>query len=41
MLAETRHTTDAEGKYSFEIPPEQAALSSLYVQLDVERPGYS
>jgi WD40 repeat protein len=40
-LAETKHTTDAEGKYTFTIPPEQAAEKSLYIELDVEHPEYA
>ena len=41
MLAETKHTTDAEGKYSFTIPPEQTAQRYLYIELDVEHPDYA
>jgi len=38
ILAETRHTTDADGAYSFTIPPEQVSEPHLYVELDVEHP---
>jgi beta-lactamase regulating signal transducer with metallopeptidase domain/uncharacterized GH25 family protein len=40
-LQETKHTTDAEGKYHFTIPPEQVAEKSLYIELDVEHPNYA
>jgi protocatechuate 3,4-dioxygenase beta subunit len=40
-LQETRHTTDAAGKYSFVIPPEQSAERYLYIELDVEHPDYA
>jgi beta-lactamase regulating signal transducer with metallopeptidase domain len=41
VLEETKHTTDAQGKYSFTIPPEQTALRYLYIELDVEHPDYA
>lgn len=41
VLQETKHTTDAAGKYSFSIPPEQVAERSLYIELDVEHPDYA
>jgi beta-lactamase regulating signal transducer with metallopeptidase domain len=41
ILQETKHKTNAEGKYSFVIPPEQAAEHYLYIELDVEAPGYA
>jgi beta-lactamase regulating signal transducer with metallopeptidase domain/uncharacterized GH25 family protein len=41
VLQETKHTTDAEGKYGFSIPPEQTAEGSLYIELDVEHPDYA
>jgi len=37
----TKHTTNAEGKYTFTIPPEQAAERYLYIELDVEARGYA
>jgi beta-lactamase regulating signal transducer with metallopeptidase domain/5-hydroxyisourate hydrolase-like protein (transthyretin family) len=37
----SRHTTDAEGRFSVTIPPEQVAVPSLYLQLDVEHPDYA
>ena len=36
-----RHTTNAEGVYSFTIPPEQVAVKRLYIELDVEHPDYA
>jgi hypothetical protein len=41
VLQETRHTTEADGTYSFTIPPEQVAESHLYIELDVEHPDYA
>lgn len=41
VLEETRHTTDALGRYSFTIPPEQTAQRYLYIELDVEHPDYA
>jgi len=41
ILEETRHTTDAQGVYSFTIPPEQVAERYLYIELDVEHPDYA
>lgn len=41
VIQETWHATDAEGKYSFEIPPEQVAESALYIELDVEHDDYA
>ena len=41
ILQETRHTTDADGAYSFTIPPEQVAERYLYIELDVEHPDYA
>lgn len=41
VLEETRHTTDAAGKYAFAIPPEQTAQRYLYIELDVEHPEYA
>jgi len=41
LIAETRHETDAQGKYSFEIPPEQVAVAQLYIELDVEHDDYA
>jgi beta-lactamase regulating signal transducer with metallopeptidase domain len=40
-LAETKHPTDAAGKYSFVIPPEQVAERRLYIELDVEHADYA
>src|SRR5262249_6409920 len=41
IIEETKHTTNAEGKYTFTIPPEQAAERYLYIELDVEARGYA
>ncbi|HJZ56023.1 MAG TPA: carboxypeptidase regulatory-like domain-containing protein, partial [Gemmataceae bacterium] len=41
ILEESKHTTDAEGKYSFTIPPEQSGQRYLYIELDVEHPDYA
>ena len=41
VLQETRHTTGADGTYAFEIPPDQYASPYLYIELDVEAPGYA
>jgi RNA polymerase sigma factor (sigma-70 family) len=41
IMEETKHTTDAEGKYSFTIPPEQTSKRYLYIELDVEHPDYA
>lgn len=41
VLQETRHTTGADGTYSFTIPPEQVAERHLYIELDVEHPNYA
>jgi len=40
-LQETEHKTDANGDYSFTIPPEQVAEKRLYIELDVEHPDYA
>jgi protocatechuate 3,4-dioxygenase beta subunit len=40
-LEESKHKTNAEGKYGFIIPPEQAAERYLYIELDVSAPGYA
>src|SRR5262249_11505137 len=41
IVEETKHETDAQGKYSFTIPPEQTAQRYLYIELDVEHPDYA
>ncbi len=41
LLQETKHTTDADGKYHFTIPPEQSVERSLYIELDVEAPEHA
>jgi beta-lactamase regulating signal transducer with metallopeptidase domain len=41
VLQETRHTTDAAGRYSFTLPPEQAAEKYLYIELDVSHPDFA
>ena len=35
-LGETKRRTDAEGKYTFTVPPEQAAEGYLYIESTVE-----
>jgi beta-lactamase regulating signal transducer with metallopeptidase domain/protocatechuate 3,4-dioxygenase beta subunit len=41
VIEESKHTTNAEGKYTFTIPAEQAAEYYLYIELDVEARGYA
>jgi beta-lactamase regulating signal transducer with metallopeptidase domain len=41
VVEETKHTTDADGKYSFVIPPEQSSKRYLYIELDVEHADYA
>jgi protocatechuate 3,4-dioxygenase beta subunit len=41
VLEESKHKTDSNGKYQFTIPPEQTAKRYLYIELDVEAPGYA
>src|SRR5262249_40656428 len=41
ILEESKHRTDANGKYQFTIPPEQVAERRLYIELDVEHPDYA
>jgi beta-lactamase regulating signal transducer with metallopeptidase domain len=41
IIEESTHTTDADGKYSFEIPAEQAAMRYLYIELDVDHHDYA
>ncbi len=41
IMEESKHTTDADGKYTFTIPPAQVAKRYLYIELDVEAPGYA
>jgi beta-lactamase regulating signal transducer with metallopeptidase domain len=41
VMEESKHTTDADGKYAFTIPPEQTAQRYLYIELDVEHPDYA
>ena len=40
-LAQTIHTTAADGTYHFTIPPEQVADSHLYIEIDVTHPDYA
>lgn len=39
-LGETKHQTDAEGRYAFTIPPEQAAEDRLYIEITATHPDY-
>jgi beta-lactamase regulating signal transducer with metallopeptidase domain/protocatechuate 3,4-dioxygenase beta subunit len=41
VMQETKHKTDAAGKYHFTIPPEQSSKRYLYIELDVEHPNYA
>jgi len=41
IIEESKHTTNDRGVFRFVIPPEQVALSSLYIELDVEHPDYA
>jgi hypothetical protein len=41
IIEESRHQTDANGKYAFTIPPEQVSERRLYIELDVEHPDYA
>jgi beta-lactamase regulating signal transducer with metallopeptidase domain/protocatechuate 3,4-dioxygenase beta subunit len=41
VIEETKHETNAEGKYTFTVPPEQAAERYLYIELDVAARGYA
>lgn len=41
VLEETRHQADAEGAYAFVISREQLANRWLYVECDVEHPGFA
>lgn len=40
IIEETSHRTDANGKYSFSIPPEQQNERYLYIELDVAHETY-
>jgi beta-lactamase regulating signal transducer with metallopeptidase domain len=40
-IQETKHPTDAKGKFTFTIPPEQASKRYLYIELDVTHPKYA
>src|SRR5262249_8740789 len=41
VLEETTHGTDAAGRYSFTLPPDQLAERSLYLEFDVSHPDYA
>lgn len=41
FIADSTHTTDADGKYVVDIPAEQVADRYLYIRLDVEHDGYA
>lgn len=41
VVQETHHTTAADGSYEFTIPPEQASVPSMYIELDVAHPDYA
>lgn len=39
-VAKTEHVTDADGKFTVEIPPQQSANSHLYIQIYAEHENY-
>lgn len=39
-LEMTEHTSDEQGNYSFTLPPEQVAESSLYLEVNARHPNY-
>lgn len=41
LLEESKHETDAQGKFRFRITTEQAGHRSAYLDFDVTHPGYS
>jgi protocatechuate 3,4-dioxygenase beta subunit len=41
IIEEPTYTTDAVGKYTFTIPPEQVADRLMYIELDVSHPDYA
>jgi hypothetical protein len=41
ILEESKHTTDADGKYTVVIPSEQVAERYLYIELDVEHDEFA
>jgi len=41
IIEEPKCTTDAAGKYTFTIPPEQVAERFMYIELDVSHPNYA
>lgn len=41
IIEESKHVTNADGKFTFVIPPEQVAVSALYIELDVDHPDYA
>lgn len=41
IIEESKHVTDAEGKYVVDIPPEQVAEGALYIQIDAEHENYT
>ncbi|MGO9109351.1 MAG: hypothetical protein ACLP9L_08970 [Thermoguttaceae bacterium] len=41
IIEEPKYTTDAAGKYTFTISPEQVAERFMYIELDVSHPEYA
>jgi hypothetical protein len=41
IIEEPKYQTDAEGKYTVVIPPEQAGNRFMYIELDVIHPDYT
>lgn len=39
-IRDTNHTTDADGRYTFDIRPEEAAESSLYIEIETKHAEY-
>jgi beta-lactamase regulating signal transducer with metallopeptidase domain len=41
IIQETKHKTDAKGRYTFTIPPEQSSKRYMFIDFDVVGPGYA
>lgn len=41
VIEQPKYTTDAAGKYTFTIPPNQVADPMMYIELDVSHPDYA
>ena len=40
-LGETKHQADAKGRYTFTVPPDQAANERLYIEITAQHPNYA